>query len=64
MTKEKTTQAEPVSEETATEKKETKTAVETVMCSVSKEQVPLDETIELERKKGETLRVHSRFKKF
>ena len=38
--------------------------VEMVLCMVSKEMVPLEETIELERKKGEVLRLHQRYKKF
>ena len=37
---------------------------EMVMCAVSKQQVPLDETVEIERKRGEKLRIHARFKKF
>ncbi|MDF1563732.1 MAG: hypothetical protein P1V51_11860 [Deltaproteobacteria bacterium] len=47
-------------EEQAEEKKD----VEMTMCMVSKQMVPLEETIELERKKGEVLRIHSRYKKF
>jgi len=37
---------------------------EMVMCMVSKQKVPLDETVEIERKKGELLRVHARYKRF
>ena len=43
---------------------ETAKETELVMCAVSKQNVPLDETIEIERKKGEMLRIHARFKKF
>ncbi len=38
--------------------------VEMVQCMISKQRVPLSETIELERKKGEVLRIHQRYKKF
>ena len=38
--------------------------VEKVLCMVSKQMVPIDETIELERKKGEVLRIHSKYKRF
>ncbi len=47
---------------------ETPTAPETsgemVFCAVSKQMVPIEETVEVERKKGEVLRIHERFKKF
>jgi hypothetical protein len=38
--------------------------VEKVLCMVSKQMVPIDETIELERKKGEVLRIHRKYKRF
>lgn len=40
------------------------TGGEKVFCAVSKEMVPIEETVEVERKKGEVLRIHQRFKKF
>ncbi|RMG10706.1 MAG: hypothetical protein D6729_19175 [Deltaproteobacteria bacterium] len=37
---------------------------EQVFCAVSKQMVPKEETIEIERKPGEVLRIHRRYKKY
>lgn len=37
---------------------------EKVLCAVSKKMVLLEDTVEIERHKGETLRIHKRFKRF
>lgn len=37
---------------------------EMVFCAVSKQMVPKEETIEIERKPGEVLRIHRRYKKY
>ncbi len=58
------TKKDPGSEKPADGPETAKEPSEMVICAVSKQEVPLDETIELERKKGEKLRIHSRFKKF
>lgn len=55
---------DPEAEQTAESNENKAESSEMVMCAVSKQQVPLDETIEIERKKGEKLRIHSRYKKF
>ena len=57
-------EAAPQSVAAVEEEPEPAKDVETVLCMISKQQVPLSETIELERKKGEVLRIHQRYKKF
>ncbi len=63
MTEEKNEKAgtEPTSEPEESAKE---APAEMVVCAVSKKEVPLEETVEIERKKGEMLRIHSRYKKF
>lgn len=58
--------AEPAAEatEAAAPEEAEKTSGEMVFCAVSKQMVPIEETVEVERKKGEVLRIHKRFKKF
>lgn len=55
--------ADETTNETPTEETETQSS-EMVFCAVSKQMVPIEETVEVERKKGETLRIHKRFKKY
>jgi hypothetical protein len=56
--------AEAAEAATAPEAEQPAAEIEMVFCAVSKQQVPASETIELERKKGEMLRIHARYKKF
>lgn len=52
-------------EQTQTETTEAPaTDTRTIFCAVSKQMVPFDETIEVERKPGEMLRIHKKYKKY